>query len=446
MQKHSRKGLCQYSGLTPFGGNRGHTRLSNKALRHGSSFYRGCVARVRTAVLPSNWHYVVLWTFLLRAASSASVLSYVITGEVCVTNYSQQGRVVGNRSAQFELKRDGKHWAVSAKDRETGYVAEAAFDGDATYCLFRNLEVRTNLYGSVIPWTLPSHFENGRLHSGVANASILRTEQPACFDVYVQAVWLGCIPNGVNVRNWQDPVVVPWSATLPAGISLFGAKPKWSETSQVFPRELELTAVEQSSQTEIGGRKFTFDGLNGMPTRLNPFPLGALVGRMEVLSWTNIGGVDALPVSWRIRRFWLGKEAGLAASQEEYHVRGRDVRLDVPHIMAPIPSLLTHTVDSRMQTGGIPIAISYSLSNSGWLIKDDPRLASMLGRQADEYLRSLQWRASSSSMEMKSGGHSTGRKGWIRLGMITAALGPLLVLVFLVLRRRHHGHPSLPST
>jgi hypothetical protein len=381
----------------------------------------------------------VLCQKLWAGAGPLPPLTYQMQGDITVTNYTPGGGVSATRAARFSFQRSGEQWSIRARDAATGYVAESAFDGNATYCLFRNLEVRTNINGKISPWRLPGHVENGTLHSDAVNAIVWNGEQPACYDIYLQAVWLGSVPNGLNVEGWKEPVVVPWSTALLGGISRFLAKPSWSKESEAFPAKLELVAARESSQSQVGSSVLGFDGLNAE----NPFPPGTLVGQLDVATWTNLSAsAVALPMAWVIKRFWIGQGSGNSLVQECYWVKGTEVSLEVPPITAPQPGALTFATDTRLATGGIPVALSYVLSNTPWLQTNDPRLLAMLGRQAGPYIASIKARGTQSATPAPGRLSASGRRRarWVLAALTVVTLAPLLVGAAVFFRRRKHSN------
>jgi len=229
----------------------------------------------------------------------------------------------------------------------------------------------------------------------VVNAVIMDGQQPVCGSALLHAAWLGSVPYGTNTTAWREPVAVPWSVPLPAGISRFEARPEWAPAiSEIFPAVIEFTAVAESSKVRFGPDTLRIEGV---PDNFEPFPPGTPVGRLRILEWTNLADRPlVLPSAWLIERFWMKYEprpTNWAPVAIAYLVRGRVAPASFEHQTISTTTGLTFVVDHRRATNGMNVAVSYTLSNASFLSPDDPRFDVLFAEQADLYIKNVKVRA-----------------------------------------------------
>ncbi|WP_150107627.1 hypothetical protein [Pedosphaera parvula] len=286
-----------------------------------------------------------------------------MTGTLSLTNYSRDGKVLTNYQGTFELIRYDQAWLITTKYLSPGAVEECVFDGTNLYCLLRNAPALTN-FGRV---SLPPP------PAGIVTATISDQMQPGAAGFFPRTVWLGAVAGDLGTDRWKKPVILPWSVSLPGGVQYFGAHP---EEKEMPLANMEFKVIKESRESRVGS---TVLSVPGMQFEL---PLGMKVGRLEALTWTNIGTMT-VPTSWLVTRLSPGSSEVI---QERYLGQGKIVSLDPSPIKAPASGEVIGVTDLRIKVKDIIIPVGYMLTNQPWPPKDDPHLTEQAKGKAPNYL------------------------------------------------------------
>jgi hypothetical protein len=335
--------------------------------------------------LPKSIFQFAVCFFLLHAIPSAQAqpvpLRFEMEGKLNMSCSAPNGQILTNYQGIFRLVQNVKSWSIATKNLSLGTADECVFDGQSLYSVSRHASITTNSAERTFPTPTdtPSRIDINVLRGDAATATISTGDQPLGAGPFSRAIWLGTVAGQSGVDRWKTPVILPWSTALPGGVQQFGARPEWSKGKlNSFPNKVDFRVVKESRETRIGNTIATLPEMQAF------LPLGMKVGRLEILTWTNVGNAT-IPASWIVTRI----SSGDSKIQEHYLVQGNIVSLDPAQITVPKPAPITSVSELRIKFDNITIPVSYNLTNQNWLPIDDPLLITQASQKEASYLEEM---------------------------------------------------------
>jgi hypothetical protein len=348
----------------------------------------------------------VLFFGLAAVNALAADIRFSASGISNYTNYTPTGAVLSQINAPFIVAVDGRRVFMRLQYANDHY-AEWSFDGTYAYHLLESPD-RLNPV------------------SGLNAAAVIREDEfPTDAVCILRNLWLGLGSAGYLTSSNYPGLLVPWGAKGLFGMRSYLWNVERIAGSPHLPSKIIFTASEDLWNAEESTRIEKSD--QGFSLRV-----GFVGGRFETLDTKPFNGLT-IPVRFRLQRFRFDRDQSKPERLlESYLVTVTNLSAEVLTDFRPGIRRATDVSDMMEETAEKPLfGFVYTLTNSQWMARSDPRRKGFLQKAESDYAR---WLKMTKERAQQSSGYSSREKLPMRLIIFGVFLTTGILLWVLVTR------------
>jgi hypothetical protein len=362
------------------------------------SFVQGMISNLFLRIFIYSGGIILFGATFTRAAES-----FHASGVCYYTNFSRTGAASRSLTIPFDASVENEKVYLHGIFGGNQSV-EWTYDGATSYYIVHSVDVYNPAPG---------------LRDA---ATVIDDEFPQSADPILRTVWLGLCSAHFLEKPLDGPVLVPWGSKGLSGSFSF----KWdivhSEGSPRFPRKITFVASQQlwekesTAIIEKSERRFNArDGFVG--------------GIFEIKETTSVNGRE-YPSRFVLNHFRTGAGDGEILERsvvEVTNISTGSIGGFVPDVKNPID--VSDMRESTLATPGF--GITYTMTNTAWLAKDDPKRLAMVQAAKPNYEK---WRRGLSLKESDSSRLPRLGRRPVVIGILVTC-GLILPMIYIVLRK-----------